>query len=966
MGERIRIQADGEEAWIQAIGGVLSQVAERYMTGDTSLKWTGRTGDALKLQRKILNRNRKMVVVYERTGERILERPFGFHCFVYSEKKSDTTLRFSFGTGNEAALYFTYQLNYMGWKEINLPYERGMMKGTCRADMDWLCVQMEGADEEGCTVYLDDICLCHPLNPLHTYQRMCDRVKGLKRHTKRSTAWEYEKEGVWRNRPIFLTGEPNEVELASFAKIEKSYLKLCDEIDMPFSEMGLPPSQKYLAEQKEKILSFWEAYHLKEKDGRITGKHIIDSTPYVRMMKELAYLCQWEKKEEYIQLFRLVFLHLRDQNPVINWYNGRGAASSLLIMKPFLKQMHLLEDAVTYLKGAYVFEKVYDVTSKCGIAGNQFEDSDAVGMELPSLLVCILLMENGAEKVRDMRHFVYYMGHYCLGYAPGIASGCKRDGTIFHHGSYIRQYEIVAVYTLTRILEVLSGTTFMLEKDAIDRLKEILDTEYQLYQGVYESYALAHYFFEPKKEVSVCEFAHMANALDDRKYAQMYLRLAETSSAETASHYYRTFIEQGLTPAPLMDCHKTLTYSAAAVHRRGLLSATVKGHSEYVYPMEVWPDEFGSGSRYSAFGLYRAFGFLEIASYPEKDSGVQNGIEIDKGFDYRRWNGTTTVCIPYEQLKSRPLDVDDEWAEWLVSDEPFVGGLDDGRANGIFVLSLHGHPKYGLEHFRAKKSYHFYEDFILCLGSGIRNKGTSCHTETTLFQDFGTGAVKAGKIIVDNRNNGYYLWEDENLRLFEQDVTSRDMKDRITTEGHRVFALLDHGANPEDACYRYLIQMGKGIEGIKRLNPEKNIQILRQDSYAHIVRLFDQTNYVLFRKEYAIHDRYIESVTESCLITVIEQSDGSLDLCVCDPDLRFYHGESEDYDLNRNRQEKAIYGRFWNYQDSIPSVIWVVLNKNVRELKSVRGTARVVQKSENQTILELICKDGLTSEVILF
>lgn len=964
MDNQIKIPVDGEEEILYILGGKGELVKERYITG-TSLKWKGQAGDELRINRHILNRKREVVLSYKKKDGQILERPFGFHCFVYNERKTDTCLLFSFGRGEDIDLSFEYQLNYIGWKEINLTYERGFMKGTWNEDMDVFRVQIIGNLQEKQVIYFDDLRLCQPMNPLHTYPRMSDRVKRLGRHTKRSTAWEYEENGVWRNRPVFLVEEPTDKEREAFSQIEHSYLNMCDEVDAPYSEMGLPSSMEYRSKQKEKILKFWDGYHLKEDNGKITGTYISDSTSYARMMKELAYECQRNHEPEWYERFRLAFLHLRDQNTVINWYNGRGVASSFLIMKPVLKQMGILEDVIFYLKQAYEFGKIYDVTSKSGVAGERFEDSDAIGMELPSLLVCILLMEDGKEKLRDIRHFVYYMEQYCLGYAPGISSGCKRDGTIFHHGGYIRQYEIVAVYTLTRILEILADTPFMPGEEAISRLKKILDTEFQIYQGVYESYGLAQYFFDSEKEVSVCEFAHLARALHDRAYAAMYLRLAETSSIESRTSYYREFVESGIKPAALPDVHKTLTYSAAAVHRRGLWSATVKGHSEYVYPMEIWPDEFGSGSRYSAFGMYRSFGFLELTKYPEKDKGVQNGVEIDKGFDYRRWNGTTSVCIPYEQLKSRPLDVDDEWAEWLLSDEAFVGGLDDSRKNGVFVLKLHGHPKYGLENFYAKKSYHFYGNLILCLGSGICNEGTSAHTETTLFQDFGPGAIREGRLLADNRNNGYYLWEDDNLEFYEKDNISRDMKDTRDTLGHRVFALLDHGTEPKEASYRYLIGMGKGIDGLRQLNVEEHIQILRQDSYAHIVKMFDQTNYVLFRKEYELHDRYIESVTESCMITVIENKDGSLNLAVCDPDLRFYHGESEDYDLDRHRQEKAIYGRFWNYQRSMFSIIWVVLNRKVEQIQSVSGQAKIVEQSDTQTILEFICQDGFTNEIIV-
>lgn len=940
------------------LNGALEQTTERYIT-ETALKWTGREGSCINIKKKISDRERKEIVVYEMQGKResILERGFGFHCFVYSEKVSSVILTFRFGEDGKEALQFEYCLNYTGWKEINLPYERGFMRGSKRENMNRLSICMSGCGQEEIVVYIDDIRLCEPMNPLHVYSRMCDRVKELGRHTKRSTAWEFEKNGLWLNRPIFLPEKLTASAAKDFGRIEKRYLELCNEMDMP-------PSEKFVMPSKKNLLEFWKEYNLMEDDhGRITGKHITDTTSYIRMMKALAYEYRNGKEVELLALFRLVFVHLQDQNTVINWYNGRGAASSLLLMKPWLKEMGMLETATDYIKRAYEFGKVYDVTSKSGVAGCRFEDSDAIGMELPSLLACILLMEDSEQKMVDMRHFVNYIEEYCLGFAPGIASGCKKDGTISHHGGYIRQYQTVAVYSIARVIETLEGTQFMVGQKAQERLRNILLTEYVIYQGVYESFCLSQYFFDAKKEVSVCEFAHAARAFHDREYAAMYLRLAQTSSREMETKDYQEFQAQGILPAPLMDVHKTLTSAAAAVHRRGKFSATVRGHSQYVFPMEIWPDEFGSGSRYSAFALYRSFGFLELAEYPLRDTGVQNGIIIDKGFDYRRWSGATAVCLPYEQLRSRPLDIDDEWAEWLLSDQPFVGGLDDSRNNGIFVLQLHGHPKYGLESFRANKSYHFYEDMVLCLGSGISSECAPYNTETTIFQDYGSGAERDGKILTDNRNNGYYVWDEERLEFFEKDNFSRDMKDQECTSGHRVYALLNHGGTPKDASYRYLIRMGKGAEGIRQIGAEEKIHILRQDKYAHIVQMYKKTDYVLFRKDYELHDRYIESVTESCLITVIENEDDSVNLAVCDPDLRFYYGESEDYDLNRNRKEKAIYGRFWNYQESRPSVIWLVLNQCVQSLEDVKGRGRIVQRSETQTILEFICVDGMTQEV---
>ena len=111
----------------------------------------------------------------------------------------------------------------------------------------------------------------------------------------------------------------------------------------------------------------------------------------------------------------------------------------------------------------------------------------------------------------------------------------------------------MAVYSLTRVLDVLADTEFQIGEEARKRLWKILLTEYQIYQGVYESFGMSQYFFQAKSEVSVCEFAHFARAFHDRQAAAMYLRLAQTSSRQKASEYYREFTEQGIRPALLPD-----------------------------------------------------------------------------------------------------------------------------------------------------------------------------------------------------------------------------------------------------------------------------------------------------------------------------------------------------------------------------------------------------------------------------
>ena len=166
------MEQDNRIGWkdLTVTDGTLQETGERYIT-DASLKWTGREGSVLEAHRTVINRERKEVVTYEVPAsgdaaasggtavsgkkESILEHLFGFHCFVYSESPSETSLIFSFGKDGKTALQFEYCLNYAGWKEINIPYERGFMKGKYRADMNQVKICLSGCGQAETTVYLD-------------------------------------------------------------------------------------------------------------------------------------------------------------------------------------------------------------------------------------------------------------------------------------------------------------------------------------------------------------------------------------------------------------------------------------------------------------------------------------------------------------------------------------------------------------------------------------------------------------------------------------------------------------------------------------------------------------------------------------------------------------------------------------------------------------------------------------------
>ena len=151
----------------------------------------------------------------------------------------------------------------------------------------------------------------------------------------------------------------------------------------------------------------------------------------------------------------------------------------------------------------------------------------------------------------------------------------------------------------------------------------------------------------------------------------------------------------------------------------------------------------------------------------------------------------------------------------LYSDEAFAGGLSQGKMNGNFGMKLHEHDKYNGTH-RARKSFHFIDGMIVCLGSDIENTNTNYPTETTIFQlavtdkeahDYWKNNAGEGKVWMDHLGTGYYV---PVAARFEKNFPqySRMQDTGKETKGDWVSLIIDHGKAPKAGSYEYAILPG--------------------------------------------------------------------------------------------------------------------------------------------------------------
>ncbi|QUI22236.1 hypothetical protein HZI73_07975 [Vallitalea pronyensis] len=977
---------------ITAEYGTLSITNRHYLT-NYALQWDYTKDDTLIIYQKMIYKEPEVMATYVVGGKvcSVMGKPLGFQCYLYSEAPSETVLTFEFGENDVEGLpkvhcTFDFLLNHEGWQEIKLPFNRGIMEGHIGKDLSWLKIQ--AAAKTSGTVYLANIACMKPIEPNNI--GASKQMPNIPMHPRRRCHGDWYRNDHLLNRPLF--PKPPKVtchEKEGFKHITHGYKTLSKEMDC----------RHYPWENGDEdlIIKQYASYDLTDEQGIITGRYIDmpESYRFNSLMGIIGLKYNETHQPIYKQMFMMMLRHAWDQNYRLRWYNNRGFATGLLYMKDVLIEENLRDKAIQHLREQFDMHRIYDSTGANGRVRAKGENTDDTFFSLPSMLVSVLLMDDTPEKVQEMRALIKHIEEKNLGYGPGLTSSYKPDGTSFHHGTFIYQYHDVANFTLARLFRMVHGTAFDFAPSAYQRFRYILETEYFIRNGLYEPFTTSHYAFNHKRSTGLWHFANFGSIDGEEQTAAMYMYLTKSSQVHQEDSYYQAFEAKGIQPWIAPEGHKTLTYSAAAFHRRDQWAVGVKGHSRYVYPMEVW-----FGKRYVAYSMFRSYGFMEIL-YPasEATGGLNNGLAIDQGFDWRRWPGTTSMYMPLDKIKSIPLNLDDEWAEMLLSDQHFVGGLDTSDGNGVFALKLRGHDKYNMASFYATKTYFYADDYVLCLGSDIHSGLSEYPVETTLFQnhlehqqdklyindtqghdDFGfTYQLDENQVnwLIDNRGNGYYVFGHQKLWVAKEHCVSRDSADCITTEGDRAMAWLDHGHAPDYAAYAYILKVGTTLESMMTFvdamgSDDPPFQMLQQNKQAHIVgiRPTETIAYVLFEKNYTLEQHWgtwsspILAVTMPAILTV-KALDDTLILSICDPDLRFYEGICEDYNLDYTRTEKSIYGRYWYGSESKASVVRVKLKGCWYLDRIQQGNGHLISQTGSCTIVECMCKDGLTNELML-
>ena len=666
-----------------------------------------------------------------------------FVIWIYNEKPVDDKLLFEFDKDGVKASRFTFNLNFKGWRSAWVMYHRDM-EGKPLPGMNHLTIHAPVSVKKG-SLYFDQVIYNITLNPRSPMRD--EQVPFVNIHADEAA------NAHW-TALYWFTRNPHYVPLpAEVTSKDKEDLKTI--LNRYKNLMRSDAKYKKIKfDDLEKEFRFWNIHR---KNGMISGRPVyslndIELFPgeedqvvksafkkytnwsYAELMLNIAGVysvsANKSEKEQLANMFIDMLDHMDDQG----WSAGSGLGAlhhlgynfrefylACLLMKPVIKQQHLLDR--TFKTMAW-----FSGLGRTHIPPEKMNDSniDVFNTLLGSMLSAVLIMDDTPEKVRQMQELSNWLSQSILP-VYSIDATFKPDGSVMHHGNLYPAYGIGGLDGITPIIYSLSRTSFHVKQQSQEELKNVL--------------LKMHYYTNPLKwpisvsgrhptgtwKIGANAYRYMALAGTpdgkdsiDRQMAGIYRKIAQ----DKTDKWDREFKAMGIEPAPYPHGHWDINYGLLSIHRRSDWLLTVRGHNRYFTTHESYPGA-------NMYGRYLTYGHLEV-TFPQ--TAKEDGSNFkDEGWDWNNIPGTTTLHVPLDKLRANILNVDDFSGveEMLLSDEIFAGGTNFNQWQGLFAMKLHGHDKYDMGSFRANKSWFMFDSLVVCLGSNITNTISGYSTQTT-------------------------------------------------------------------------------------------------------------------------------------------------------------------------------------------------------------------------------------------
>lgn len=697
-----------------------------------------------------------------------------------------------------------------------------------------------------------------------------------------------------------------------------------------------------------------------------------------------------KEKETIEKLFVLLMRHFLDQGFQAGsalgtlhhlGYNFKDFYTAAFLMKNVLFDAKLGEQVQQSMEWFAGTGELKTKPEKPGM------DIDTFNTNLIARLCSILMMNDSPEKTRYMQAFTRWIDNGLL-FTEGTGGSFKHDGSIFHHRANYPAYAIGGLEGAVLANYLMHRTDFQVDPTGREHLKAALIAMRNYCNLQTWPLSLSGRHPDGKGHLIPEHFALMAlsgtpdySSKIDKDLAAGYLRL----ETKPATKYKKIFINEGIQAENSPIGNWSYNYSCLNVHRRENWMASSKGFSRY-----LWASEIYVGANH--YGRYLSHGSLQIMATGDPISNIGSGFN-DKGWDWNHFPGTTAAVLPMKELKAEVNNVDSVsgFEEELFSDETFAGSLSSQNKQGIFAMKLHESPKYNGSLY-ARKSYFFFDNRVVALGSGVRSALPNKEVHTTLFQvylrtpetnivvnknqisefPFSQTLSKSNNYLSDGLNNWFFVKRGK----VEVSKSLQHSLDKITdapTQNNFALAAINHGAAPKNADYEYMVLIQPSSNELKSTvsafgcAKKMPYEVLQKDTLAHIVKdkASNSVGYALFEAGKLKIKADVLSVDKPCMLMTTKLASNRMALSVCDPDLNFYQGPADEkFDENGKYIERSVYARTWKDNESKASELEVQI-AGKWQMEGNSDYISIISSDKNITKLKVKTQHAFTREIIL-
>ncbi|HDS3387894.1 TPA: hypothetical protein QID73_001904 [Proteus mirabilis] len=384
--------------------------------------------------------------------------------------------------------------------------------------------------------------------------------------------------------------------------------------------------------------------------------------------------------------------------------------------------------------------------------------------------------------------------------------------------------------------------------------------------------------------------AMSAQPAPDKQLASIYLAISGKSRNESP-----TIFGEEITPASLPQGFYAFNGGAFGIHRWQDKMVTLKAYNTNVWSSEIYNKD-------NRYGRYQSHGVAQI---------VRNGSQLSQGYqqegwDWNRMPGATTIHLPLKELDSpNPHTLMQRGERGFSGTSALEGKYGMMAFDLLYPANLARFDA----NFTAKKTVLAADNHLIFVGSNINSSDKDHPVETTLFQHAITPelntiwingqkiegfpyqtTLKQGDWIIDSNGNGYLITQAEKVNVSRQHQTSAENKNRQPTQGNFSSAWIDHGIQPKDHSYEYMVFLDATPEKMAQLAEKFRAnnglyQVIRKDKDVHIIydKLSQITGYAFYQPA-VIDDKWIKKVDKPSIV-MTHQEGNILTVSAVTPDL---------------------------------------------------------------------------------